>query len=358
MNSPFQRITIDGRLLEGDDILNWSEALMRDQGNAPWTVDLHNTLNELLTGTGAVAAQTSGTTGEPKPITIPASDLIASAKLTETAFNLRPGDRTLLCLPCTFVAGKMMVVRAFVTGLDLHVIDPTGPVLPKLLNAGAFRFATMVPQQLLTALRADRDQVERQFDTVLLGGGPVSDVLIAELGGLRTAVFLSYGSTETVTHVALRKLNEPEATVQFTALGPVTFSFDQRGCLIIATPHLSTKQHVTNDIVEVVDELRFHWLGRADNVILSGGLKIHPEQLEARTTGLIAPAHYFIGMPDDSLGQCVAIVVEAGSIGPTERAQLDERLSKVLAKHERPRQWIVRHRFDRTTSGKIIRHRR
>lgn len=354
MTSPFQRIRIDGNLLEGDAIPRWSADLAA-RVNAPWAFDLHRTLEDLVSGDGSLPASTSGTTGPPRSMRIPAADLIASAQLTANVFGLRSGDRALLCLPCTFIAGKMMVVRAFVTGLDLVAIDPTGPVLPRIAGLPPFRFATFVPQQFLTALRTDATAVEGAFGTVLLGGGPVSDALIAATEPLRIEVYHSYGSTETVTHVALRRLNGPQHSSMFTAIGDVTFAFDEQGRLIVHTPHLSTATHRTNDVVELVDERRFHWLGRADHVILSGGLKIHPEQLEARTTGTIAPAHYFIGVPDERLGQAVAIVLEAGSIGASERAELERRLATVLARHEMPRRWFVHRHLPRTSSGKVIR---
>lgn len=354
MSSPFQRIRINGHSLEGNAILEWSAAFA-SSANSPWASDVHGTLVELVSGDGSLSATTSGTTGPPRSMRIPPADLIASAQLTSQAFGLREGDRALLCLPCSFIAGKMMLVRAFVAGLDLVAVDPSGPVLPKIAGVPPFRFATFVPQQFLTALRDDRAALERVVRTALLGGGPVSDALVADAASLRTEVFHSYGSTETVTHVAIRRLNGPQRSAMFTAVGAVTFAFDAQGRLIVHTPHLSTKVHRTNDVVELVDPRHFHWLGRADHVILSGGLKIHPELLEARTAGTIAPAHYFMGVPDDRLGQAVAIVVEAGAIGDSERAELEMRLARVLARHEMPRQWIVHAHLPRTPSGKIKR---
>jgi O-succinylbenzoic acid--CoA ligase len=218
-----------------------------------------------------------------------------------------------------------------------------------------FRFTAMVPLQLHRIIQEDRERVERQFDTILLGGGPVSDALREDIRDLDVKVYQSYGSTETVTHVALRHLNASDGEDSFTAIGRVHFGRDPRGCLVVYTPHLSIKQHVTNDLVELVDDTRFKWLGRYDNVILTGGKKIFPEQLEARTAGILPYPHYFTSVPDDLLGQAVMLVLE------TDRPE-DEVLPEVLNKlmvtlhpHELPRRVQALRRIKRTSGGKLIR---
>jgi o-succinylbenzoate---CoA ligase len=242
-------------------------------------------------------------------------------------------------------------------GLDLHAIDPRGGVLRNLRVRDRFRFAAMVPMQLHTALQHDRARVEEQFETILLGGGPVSQALIERCAGLRTRVVVGYGSTETVTHVALGDLNGVNAADHYTALGDVTFALDARGCLVVRTPHLSVPQQITNDIVEVMDERHFRWLGRHDHVILSGGRKIHPERLEAMTADVLPYPHFFGALPDERLGQSVVLVLETGSdSGRVPEGALDG-LSGVLYEHERPRRVVALREFMRTASGKIERDR-
>lgn len=355
MASPFQRIILDGLPRQGEAILHWSAELAERHSDAPWTRSLGATLRELVTGSGALAARTSGTTGPPKPMTVPADDLIASARLTAATFGLKEGDRALLCLPCDFIAGKLMLVRAFVSGLDLQAIDPSGSVLGHLPDDRSFHFAALVPQQLHQAIGEDRARTERLFDTVLLGGGPVSAVLAEALQGLRTRVFHGYGSTEMVTHVALRALNGPDAADHFTALGTVRFAVDDRGCLVVHTPHLRTTEHRTNDVVELLDDRRFRWLGRSDNVILSGGKKLFPEALEARTAAVVPVPHFFAAMPDERLGQCTVLVLEAAPLTPEEEAALLTALERVLTKHERPKRILTLRSFRRTSSGKVVR---
>jgi O-succinylbenzoic acid--CoA ligase len=355
--SLFSTLTVDGQALSGDDLAAYFGAWrQQDLGDeAAWREPLELTVLELAQGRGGLPAWTSGTTGPPKRSLIPRRDLISSAQLTARTFGLTTGDRVLHCLPCDFVAGKMMLVRAFVLGLDLHLIDPRGNLFAHLKDGLRFRFCAMVPLQLHRLLQEDRSRVERQFQTILLGGGPVSDALVEDLQGLNVQVLQSYGSTEMVSHIALRALNGPDRADAFRALGDVHFGRDPRGCLVVYTPHLSVQQHLTNDLVNLVDDTHFTWQGRFDNVILSGGKKIFPEQLEARTAGLLPYPHYFTAVSDPMLGQAVMLVLE------TERPQSEvlpevlDLLVRHLHPHELPRRVQALRRIQRTSGGKMIR---
>ncbi len=355
----FKRLTVDGETMSDLDAFDHFNKLAqrRSTDKHAWYGPLADTVLQLtMFGGRSLSAATSGTTGPPKPHRISRRDLVNSARLTGETFGLKSGDRVLHCLPCDFIAGKMMLVRAFALRLDIHFIDPRGSVLDKLKVDDRFRFTAMVPLQLHRAIQENRARVERQFQTILLGGGPVSEALIEDLRELKVEVFQSYGSTETVTHVALRHLNGAERSDHFTAIGRCHFARDPRGCLVVYTPHLTTKQHVTNDLVELIDDTRFRWMGRHDHVILSGGKKIFPEQLEAKTAGVIPYPHYFTAVQDDVLGEAVMLVLE------TNRPQnevLPEVLEKVMATlhpHEWPRRVQALKKIERTSGGKVIRH--
>ncbi|HOY28439.1 MAG TPA: AMP-binding protein [Flavobacteriales bacterium] len=351
----FDRLTLDGEQLTRTEAIERFAALTDQRSeDRPWATAVVKTLLD-LGDTAGLHATTSGTTGPPKQFTIPRADLLASARLTAATFGLRAGDRALHCLPSDFVAGKLMLVRGAVLGLDLHVIDPRGSVLEHLRTPDRFRFAAMVPLQLLRALKEDRTRVEDQFETILLGGGPVSQALIDAVQGLRTTVHIGYGSTETVTHVALRTLNGAQRGEAFNALGEVTFGRDPRGCLVVYTPHLSVPQHVTNDLAEIIDDTHFLWLGRFDNVILSGGKKIFPEQLEAKTAGVIPYAHYFASTPDERLGQAVLLVLECPKPEAEVMSEVMPALMSILHPHELPRKVRTVPIFERTSGGKVIR---
>lgn len=359
----FERITIDGHTLTGVDAMARFDRWASDPRKGPWMAPVQQLVHELLGyKTKALTVHTSGTTGAPKPIKIPRRDLVTSARLTAEVFGLEAGSRALLCLPGAFIAGKMMVVRAMVTGLDLHIMDPRGSVLDNLETTDRFHFAALVPLQLHRAVQEDRIRVEEQFDTILLGGGPVSDVFVEDIAGLRTKVYQGYGSTETVTHVALRPLNAAAADgaehggdAPFTAVGKVAFARDPRGCLVVYTPHLTTGQHVTNDLVELIDDTHFRWQGRYDNVILSGGKKIFPEQLEAKTAGILPFPHYFTAVSDDRLGQAVLLVLETDLPQDEVLPDVIEKVMAVLHPHEWPRRVQALRRIQRTETGKVIR---
>ncbi len=334
MSTSFTTLTIDGQALQGEAILRWADDLVKLYDDASWTVEVQATLRELCSNDGSISAHTSGTTGPPKAMTLSAMDLRSSARLTGHTFHLRHGDRALVCLPCNFIAGKLMLVLvASPSPARPAPIDQRRRAEQPAVN-DRFRFAAMVPNQLHRALQDDRARVERQFEIILLGGGPVSQALEEDLQELNVDVYHGYGSTETLTHVALRRLNGPRKQAYFHALGDITFELDERGCLVVHTPHLRTKDHVTNDLVELLDEQRFRWLGRHDNVILSGGKKIYPEQLESRTAGLLPFPHYFMARPDDSLGECVGLMLETEMTAAEVVPEVIDLLRTVLEPYE------------------------
>lgn len=358
IDGAFDSLALDGRTLTRMEVYDHFDRLRKKRRKAEtWKDEIYHLVMELTLLSGNfISANTSGTTGRPKAMRIPRRDLVNSARLTAEAFDLHEGDRVLLCLPCAFIAGKMMFVRAMALGLDLHVIDPRGSVIENLGELkDRFRFTAMIPLQLHRAIQENRARVEEQFDTILLGGGPVSTALEEDLQGLRTMVFQGYGSTETVTHAALRRLNGPASSETYHALGKVNFSSDERGCLVVNTPHLRTKQHITNDLVELIDDTHFRWLGRYDNVILSGGKKIYPEQLEAKTAGVIPFPHFFMAFPDDRLGEAVALVLETDRGAEEILDEVLTTLFSVLSDHELPRRVTALRSFLRTGSGKVVR---
>ncbi len=355
MAKAFDRITVDGEDLSGFEFFTRVDR-SKQRARTEWMVGLYQTVIALVLRRGGLRVTTSGTTGPPKAFTIPRNDLVNSARLTGTTFHLLPGDRVLHCLPEQFIAGKMMTVRGFALGLNMHFIDPQGGVLNKLMVADRFKFVAMVPLQLHRAIQEDRARVEAQFETILLGGGPVSQALIEDMADLKVQVYQSYGSTETVTHVALRRLNGPDGgDTPFAALGRCHFGRDPRSCLVVYTPHLSTKQHLTNDLAELLDDTHFRWQGRYDNVILSGGKKIFPEQLEARTAGVLPYPHYFTAVSDPVLGQAVMLVLETDRPQNEVLPEVLEQVMAVLHPHEWPRRVQALSRIQRTESGKVIR---
>ena len=302
--------------------------------------DVNQFISEWYSTNIEMDLKTSGSTGKPKSISVKKDWMQNSAELTRKTFGLKKGDSALLCMPMKYVAGKMMVVRALELGLDLKVVEPSSNPLKNMDEI--IDFAAMVPLQLENSLN-DLDQVK----TLIVGGGQVSPKLVEKLQIESTQVYETYGMTETLTHVAIKPLNGPNISDLFRALDGIHFEKDDRGCLAIHASALNPVPIVTNDLVELIDENSFRWLGRFDNVINSGGIKIIPEVVEAKLTEVIPNRRFIIaGLPDDSLGQTVVLIVEGDEIDiPIE----------FLDKYEKPKTIHFISEFIETESGKINR---
>ena len=301
--------------------------------------DVNQFISDWYSPKDEMMLQTSGSTGKPKSISVSKGWMKNSAQLTGKTFGLKEGDTALLCMPMKYVAGKMMVVRALKLGLDLKVVEPFSKPLKNIDEP--IDFAAMVPMQLEKSL----DQIEK-MKTLLVGGGKVNPKLVEKIQGISTQVNETYGMTETLTHVAIKPLNGPNKSDVFQALHGIQFETDDRSCLVIFAPMINPNPIVTNDLVELVDETSFRWLGRIDNVINSGGIKIIPELVEAKLTEVVSSRRYFIaGLPDESLGEKVVLVIEGDEI----EISLD-----VLEKYERPKEIYFISKFVEIESGKVI----
>lgn len=281
---------------------------------------------------------TSGTTGNPKTIRVEKDAMVKSAISTGDFFDLQPGDRVLHCLPTNYVAGKMMFVRSFILGLDMDFVAPSSN--PLEYNDEKYDFAAMVPLQAKNAIKKLSN-----IKKVIIGGVKIHKSLEQELVKLPIQIFETYGMTETITHIAAKKVG----VEAFTALPNVTVSVNENQCLEILAKNIGEEKIVTNDIVKLISDTQFIWLGRFDNVINSGGIKIMPEQVESKLSTLI-PRRYFVnGEPDDILGEKVVLYVEG------EKINIDDFVFEVLDKYEKPKEVIFIPKFKETATGKIMR---
>jgi len=281
---------------------------------------------------------TSGTTGEPKTIRIDKNAMVHSAISTGDFFKLEPGNKVLHCLPAKYVAGKMMFVRAFILGLDMDFVAPNSH--PLEYNDQKYDFAAMVPLQAKNSI----DQLTN-IKKLIIGGVKVHKSLEEELVKLPIEIYETYGMTETITHIAAKRIGE-EA---FKTLPNVTVSINENQCLEIVAKNIGNDKIVTNDVVKLISDTEFVWLGRFDNVINSGGIKIIPEQVEIKLSALI-PRRYFIsGEPDDVLGEKVVLYVEGDKI------DIDHSIFDILDKYERPRDIVFIPKFKETATGKFMR---
>lgn len=335
-----------------------------------------------LRGDDEFAVQTSGSTGAPKPIPLRRRQMIASARATGAALGLTAGMTALVCLPVRYIAGRMMLVRGFELGLKLVIVEPAADPLAALPEAITIDFAAFVPLQIQTlldqALVAHNDscfpddtahafQYRRRLDAlhaILVGGAPLTPALATQLRQLAAPVYHTYGMTETATHVALRRLNGPSASSAFVPLPGVATGVDARGCLHLRGPMTDDVVIQTNDLVELQPDGAFVWIGRWDNVINSGGVKVHVESVEAVLATLaaeqpelgLARRRYFVaGLPDTRLGQIVTLVIEGAALDEDQAQQLHWVASQTLPRHHAPRQIIYAERFAETPTGKIDR---
>lgn len=301
-----------------------------------WQNNLSEFLKDWHSNSDFITAHTSGSTGKPKPIKLPKSAMKMSAQLTGEYFDLQKGNKALLCLPVNFIAGKMMVVRAIELGLKLYCVEPKSQI--NLKSIPKLDFVPMTPMQVQHSL----DSILK-IKKLLIGGAALSDDLRELLISKKMDAYESYGMTETITHIALKKISEP----YFTCLNGVEISKDERDCLVIQTPYFD-KEITTNDLVEIKKDNQFKWLGRIDNVINSGGIKLIPEQLEAKLKPYLNREFIFGSQSDTLLGEKLVLIIE----GPLFDIQLPK---DVLQKFEKPKEIYFLDKFPRTENGKIQR---
>ncbi len=366
-------------------------------------MSLEEFLKEWRSDSPYVTVHTSGSTGTPKAIEVEKRRMEASARITCSFLGLHPGDTALLCLPLDYIAGKMMVVRALTCGLRLVSVPPSSHPLgsgewrvengefatavPSAANSAVARsasplgssknstlytlhstlytlhstldFAAMVPLQVWNSLQVEEERERlKAIRHLIIGGGAIDDALAQQLKDLPNAVWSTYGMTETLSHIALRRLSGPDATEWYTPFEGVSVSLNADGCLVIDAPAVHDGPLVTNDIAELRPPLPsegaggrlFRILGRKDNVICSGGIKIQAEEVERRLRPHLSAPFCITQCQDPRLGEAVVLLTE----------QTDAESLRPLCEQALPRLWKPRHyvsvdAIPLTATGKIAR---
>ena len=309
-------------------------------------------LEEWNNSSDQVLVHTSGSTGEPKPMWVEKRRMEASARMTCDFLGLREGDTALLCMSVDYIAGKMMVVRSLVRGMKLVCLPPTGqPLLTHIVD-----FAAMVPLQVWNLLRVP-EQRERlkQIRQLIVGGGGIDEEMAAELSDFPNGVWSTYGMTETLSHIAMRRLSGPEASDWYTPLPGVSLSLTSDNCLVIDAPAVHDGKLVTNDVAEFLPSSpsclmpRFRILGRKDNVICSGGIKIQAEEVERLLCAHIRVPYLITKRSDPKFGEAVVLLTE----GDIDDAQAT--CQHVLPKYWQPRAYVHVDKIPLTATGKPAR---
>ena len=332
------------------------------------TKDLPGEINQFLKSWFSVdqkiTVQTSGSTGVPKLILLNKDFVVNSAKATGSYFNLKEHTTALLCLPLKYIAGKLMLIRAITLGWELDVIESSSNPLEKVNKP--YDFSAMVPLQLENSLFK-----LHLIKKLIVGGGLVSKELEYKIQHLSTAIFATYGMTETITHIAVKKLNKhmllkegvknnsfsdkninslKDASINafYQILPDVTIYKDKRDCLVIDAPKVSDEIIFTNDVVQLISDNEFEWLGRFDNVINSGGIKLYPEKIEEKFSNIIMNRFFVSGIPDEKLGEKLVLIIEG-------KKQVIKYKNLGLSKFETPKKVYFLEQFVETETKKIQR---
>lgn len=339
-----QTITIDGVAYSSDSFRGGLEAdfILKSEFHHQLFLFLEEWFSEAPT----LTVKTSGSTGIPKEIQVEKDRMIQSAHLTCSFLGLQKGDTALLCMPLQYIAGKMMVVRSLICGLDLHVIPPSGnPLKDTDIH---FDFAAMIPLQVFNALQSDIEtQRLQQIRNLIIGGGAIDADLEEKIKDFPNAVYSTYGMTETLSHIALRKISGQKASLKYRPFDTVSLSLSEEGTLVIKAPPICKETLYTNDVAEIYEDGTFRIIGRKDNIINSGSIKIQIEKLEELLKPLIAGSFAITSIPDPKFGEIIVLVSE-DEIDITA-------LSGQIPDYYIPKRSIVISKIPRTETGKISR---
>ena len=347
MESIYKYIALNGKKYRIDEYESWCYALSSDEENEK----LRQFFKDWADERDFILGKTSGSTGDPKTIKLSKRAMLASAELTNSFFNLKAGDSILLCLSVNYIAGKMMLVRAIAGGLNVVIAKPSSEPDWK----GSVALAAMVPMQVQQLLSSAKGRKALSMvENLIVGGSPLSRDCAEKLSDLPVNAYMTYGMTETVSHVALSKIGRETRPV-YTAMSGVRFSLDNRGCLVISAPHLSEENVVTNDVAELISDMSFVWKGRFDNVINTGGVKVHPEMVEDSLRGMIDRRFYVMAEPDVKFGEIVVLKIEGTPLSDDLLRKLQSDMARRLSKFERPKKILFLAKFRETDSGKVIR---
>lgn len=289
-----------------------------------------------------INVRTSGSTGKPKLMKVGKQAMVNSAIATGNYFKMEPGQTALLCLPTHYIAGKMMLVRAMILGLELDFVDPT--TQPVFDYDKTYDFCAMIPIQLKNTL-----QHINNIKTLIIGGAAISKPLEASIQNLKAKIYATYGMTETVSHVAVKRINGKQRMDYFKVFPKVTISQDARGCLIIDAPKVTSERLVTNDVVKLHSASEFELVGRIDNMVNSGGVKLFPEQIELKLADHIHDRFFIASEPDADLGEKLILILES------DTNKIKASAFKALDKLEIPKTIYNIPKFKETATGKIQR---
>ncbi len=351
----YNSIKIDGKRFSKDELVKEADKINKNPSSKPYQISFWTFIKSWFDfSISTIEQKTSGSTGVPKLIALQKQYMVKSAIKTTEFFSLKKDQNALLCLSSDFVGGKMMIVRSIVAGLNLKVVEPkSNPLKYFVLESEMIHFCAMVPLQLYESIK------ELNFDKIrnlIIGGAPVEEAFIPKLQNLKTRIYATYGMTETVSHIALKKLNHyKESEHYFETLPNVQISLDMRNCLKIDAPDVCSESIQTNDIVEIISINKFQWLGRFDNVINSGGVKIYTETLEAKISSLLKVQIYLGSEQDERFGERLVLVLDEKAKIKLKDLNVLDFLKENLTNYETAKRTLYCKVYPLSKNGKILR---
>lgn len=343
-----QTITIDGTVYDADYCAGEMLAEFRRRyGTDSFYAEVAEFLAEWFNDDDRLTVHTSGSTGAPKPLRVEKHRMMNSAMLTVDFLGLRHGDSAMLCMPLKYIAGKMVVVRSLVAGLNLLPVTPCGHPMQAIGEIPVF--SAMIPMQVFNSLQTDEER-KRLMDVrhLIIGGGAIDEALGKALKSFPHAVWSTYGMTETLSHIALRRLNGKEASEWYTPFSNVDVRLTPDHTLAIHAPLVNPELLITNDIVEFNARGQFRILGRKDNTVNTGGVKVQIEQVEASLRPLLPCPFMVTSAPDAKFGERIVLLVE--NFAPDSPAI--RQAVETLPAYWRPKQTVCITRLPQTGTGK------
>lgn len=344
---------LNGKFYDGKNLLGLAQEKNGEQDLTDFERAFWSFITDWFSKGSHLTLQTSGSTGPPKNLPVRKEFLVNSALMTCRFLGIAPGDTALLCLAPSYIAGKMMIVRALTNHLKLWMISPQ--IHEIMTFSQKANFSAMVPLQIQSILNETKGRnLLNRIDKLLIGGASITPDLEEKLLSFNNEIYATYGMTETVSHIALRRINGAERSSYYRTLPGVHISIDGENRLIIHAPHLCEGTVRTNDLVEMISENEFKITGRYDYVINSGGIKFSPEKIEEKLFSLLPGRFMVSSLPNARLGEELILVVETGGKKYTTR-ELESAMKTILHPYERPKRIFFLETFPLLPYGKVSR---
>ncbi len=346
------KMYIQDDIIDRKDLESWA----RDQGKSSeegWVTDIAESIISWFDTSDTITISTSGSTGRPKLINHCKESMKTSARMTAERFQLRSGMRSHNCLPARYIAGKMMLIRALEIDMDQICVAPKLALhMPEVSKGKRIHFSAMTPMQLSATLDECPDFINR-IDQLILGGAPISRSLMMRIQALETRTYATYGMTETITHIATKQVNGSGRQEVFETLDGVEI-YTEDGNLIIKAKHFGSDPIKTTDQVELIGDRQFRWIGRSDDVINRGGVKIHPAEVEYKLSHAITHRYIVTAEGDKGSGFKPALVIESNAYSELQNNHLLQAINS-LGKLERPENIYFVKQLIETPTGKVKR---